>query len=335
MAKYTRFACVLLLSCTALFAQKDTGAIVGIVVDATQASVPGAEVKAINLDTNYIYRATTDTAGQYSISPVRIGRYRVEVAAKGFKTAVAEQVTLDVQQRARVDLMLTPGALQETVQVEAAAPLLETDTAERGQVVNNRTMTFLPLNGRNAVQLAQLTPGVTFSEPGARDESGYGFSANGARSLQNNFLLDGIDNNSNLPDLLNETNYVIMPSVDALSEFKVQTDSYGAEFGRANGAVVNATIKSGTNEFHGVGYEFLRNDKLDARNFFDQTKPAYRQNQFGIAVGGPIRKDKLFVFGDYEGLRVRQGQTLTALVPTAAQRSEISRASSISAHQRA
>jgi hypothetical protein len=320
MAKVTRFAWVLLsLGCTLLFAQKDTASIVGTVLDSTQASIPGAEVKAVNLDTNYVYRATSDTSGQFSMSPVRIGRYRVEVTATGFKTAVSETITLDVQQRARVDLTLVPGSIQETVEVQATAPLLETDTAERGQVINNRTMSFLPLNGRNAVQLAQLTAGVTFSEPGARDETGFGFSANGARSLQNNFLLDGIDNNSNLPDLLNEANYVVMPSVDALSEFKVQTDSYAAEFGRANGAVVNATIKSGTNQFHGVVYEFLRNDKLDARNFFDVTKPPYRQNQFGVTFGGPVRKDHLFFFGDYEGLRIRQGQTLTALIPTAAQ----------------
>jgi Carboxypeptidase regulatory-like domain/TonB dependent receptor len=321
MGKSARLIWVpLLLGCAPLFAQKDAGSIVGTVLDATQASVPNAEVKAVNLDTNYTYRATTDTSGQYSMSPVRIGRYRVEATASGFKTAVSETINLDVQQRARVDLTLTPGAVQETIEVQAAAPLLDTDTTERGQVVNSRTMTFLPLNGRNAVQLAQLTPGVAFSEPGARDEAGYGFSANGARSLQNNFLLDGIDNNSNLPDLLNETNYVVMPSVDALNEFKVQTDSYGAEFGRANGAVVNATIKSGTNQFHGVGYEFLRNEKLDARNFFDVTKPPYRQNQFGFTFGGPIIKDHLFFFGDYEGLRIRQGQTNTALVPTAAQR---------------
>ncbi len=321
MSRTTRVVWALLaVSCVPVFAQKDTASITGTVVDASQASVAGAEVRAVNLDTNYIHHAVTDAAGQYSISPVRIGRYRVEVAAKGFKTAISEAIQLDVQQRARVDLTLVPGALQETIEVQATAPLLETETAERGQVINNRTMSFLPLNGRNAVQLAQLTPGVTFSEPGARDESGYGFSANGARSLQNNFLLDGIDNNSNLPDLLNETNYVIMPSVDALNEFKVQTDSYGAEFGRANGAVVNATIKSGTNEFHGVVYEFLRNDKLDARNFFDVTKPAYRQNQFGVTFGGPILKNRLFFFGDYEGLRIRQGQTNTALVPTDAQR---------------
>jgi len=303
------------------FAQKDTASLVGQVLDATGASVPGAEITAVNVDTDFSYHATSDTTGEWSISPVRIGSYRVSISAKGFKTAVAGPITLDVQQRQRVNITLEPGQVNQTVEVTGTAPLLETDTSERGQVISSRTIVGLPLNGRNPVQLAQLTAGVTFSEPGARDESGYGFSANGARSLQNNFLLDGIDNNSNLADLLNETNYVVMPSVDALQEFKVETDSYGAELGRATGAVVNATVKSGTNEFHGVLYEFLRNEHLDARNFFDATIPPYHQNQFGATFGGRIIRDKLFFFTDYEGLRIRQGQTDTSLVPTAAQRS--------------
>jgi hypothetical protein len=259
-----------------LFAQKDTGAIVGTVVDASGASVPGAQVTVIDRATNFIYNATTDGTGQYVMSPVRVGTYRISVGAKGFKTEVAESITLEIQQRARVNFTLQPGELKETIEVTGSAPVLETDNSERGQVINSRYMQGLPLNGRNPVQLAQLTAGVVFSEPGARDEQGYGFSANGARSLQNNFLLDGIDDNSNLPDLLNEANYVVMPSVDALEEFKVETNTYSAELGRANGAVVNATLKSGSNEFHGVLYEFLRNDKVDARNFFDPALPPYR-----------------------------------------------------------
>lgn len=301
-------------------AQRDSGAILGTVTDATQASVPGATVVAKNIETNFTYKATADSTGEYSISPVRIGKYQITVEARGFKRAVAGPIELEVQQRARVNVTLELGEIKETVEVTSAAPVLETDTSERGQVINGQYMVGLPLNGRNAVQLAELTAGVTFSEPGGRDESGFGFSANGARSLQNNFLLDGIDNNSNLPDLLNETNYVVMPSVDALQEFKVETDSYSSEFGRANGAIVNATLRSGANTFHGVLYEFLRNDKLDGRNFFDGDRPPYKQNQFGGTLGGRILRDRLFFFGDYEGLRIRQGQTLTSQVPTAAQR---------------
>ena len=227
-----------------------------------------------------------------------------------------------MQQRIALNVTLQVGQISESVEVTAATPLLETETSELGQVVDNKRVANLPLNGRNFAQLALLTAGTAPSEPGARDEGGFGFSANGARSLQNNFLLDGVDNNSNLPDLLNETNYVIQPSVEALEEFKVQTNAYSAEFGRGNGAIINATIKSGTNQFHGSAYEFLRNEKLDAKNFFDDPNSPiapYKQNQFGFTIGGPIVRNRTFFFADYEGLRIRQAQTITSFVPTAAQ----------------
>src|SRR5438552_7930579 len=241
----------------------------------------------------------------------------------GFKQAVSVPVNLDVQQRIAINVTLQVGQISEAVEVTGAAPLLETETSELGQVVDHKRVANLPLNGRNFAQLALLTAGTAPSEPGARDEGGYGFSANGARSLQNNFLLDGVDNNSNLPDLLNETNYVIQPSVEALEEFKIQTKDYSAEFGRGNGAIINATIRSGTNGFHGSAYEFLRNEKLDAKNFFDpadQPIAPYKQNQFGVTFGGPIIKNRTFFFADYEGLRIRQAQTITSTVPTLEQR---------------
>ncbi len=309
-----------LLSPPLLLAQKDTASITGQVLDGAGAAVPTAVIDAVNLETNYTYHAQASATGEWTISPVRIGTYRVAVTANGFKKAELGPITLNVQQRQRLDVSLQPGEVTQTVEVKDSAPLLESDNSERSQLVDSRTMQTLALNGRNPVQLAQLTAGVTVSEPGARDESGYGFSANGARSLQNNFLLDGIDNNSNLADLLNEANYVVMPSIDALQEFRVETNSYAAEFGRATGAVVNATIKSGSNSFHGVLYEFVRNQMFDARNFYDQTLPPYHQNQFGATLGGPILHDKLFFFVDYEGLRVSQSQTVTSLVPTDAQR---------------
>jgi len=315
-----RFSSLLLLASCAALAQKDAASLVGQVLDSKGASIPGAEVLAENAETAFTYRVIANTSGDWTISPVRIGTYKVTISANGFRTAVFTSIRLDVQQRQRVDVMLEVGQINQAISVQETVSLLETETSERGQVIDSSVMAGLPLNGRNPVQLAQLTAGVTVSEPGARDESGFGFSANGARSLQNNFLLDGVDNNSNLPDLLNEANYVVMPSVDALQEFKVETDSYNAEFGRATGAIVNATLKSGSNEFHGVLYEFLRNENLDARNFFDPSVPPYHQNQFGATLGGPIVREKLFFFGDYEGLRVRQGQTDTSLVPTAAQR---------------
>ncbi|HTZ90698.1 MAG TPA: TonB-dependent receptor [Alloacidobacterium sp.] len=321
MKRVCSFLLFLFCVCAAeSFGQIDTASIEGRVSDTSGASIVGAAVEVTNVETNYTYHATSNRDGEWSISPVHIGIYRVTVSASGFQKSVVNPVTLDVQQRQRVDVALQPGSVTSTVEVTGAASLLETDTVERSHLIDSQTMVTLPLNGRNPVQLAQLTVGVTTSEPGARDSNGYGFSANGSRSLQNNFLLDGIDNNSNLPDLLNEANYVIMPSVDALSEFRVETNSYSAEFGRATGAVVNATVKSGTNKFHGVVYEFLRNQDFDAENYFDTTQPSYHQNQFGATLGGPILRDKLFFFIDYEGLRLSQGQTYTAVVPTAAQR---------------
>ena len=255
---------------------------------------------------------TTNESGEYVAGPLRVGRYTVTVEHPGFKRSVTPPVDLDVQQRIALNVALQVGQISESIEVTAATPLLETETSELGQVVDNKRMANLPLNGRNFAQLALLTAGTAPSEPGARDEGGFGFSANGARSLQNNFLLDGVDNNSNLPDLLNETNYVIQPSVEAIEEFKVQTNAYSAEFGRGNGAIINATIKSGTNQFHGSAYEFLRNEKLDAKNFFDDPNSPiapYKQNQFGFTIGGPIVRNRTFFFADYEGLRIRQAQT--------------------------
>ena len=305
------------------WAQKDTGSIVGTVTDQTGAIVANAKVTVSDVERGIHLQTATNDSGQYVASPLRVGRYTVTVEHPGFKKAVSVPVDLDVQQRIAVDISLQVGQISEAIEVTGAAPLLETETSELGQVVDNKRMANLPLNGRNFAQLALLTAGTAPSEPGARDEGGFGFSANGARSLQNNFLLDGVDNNSNLPDLLNETNYVIQPSVEALEEFKVQTNAYSAEFGRGNGAIINATIKSGTNSFHGSAYEFLRNEKLDAKNFFDDPNSPiapYKQNQFGFTLGGPIVHSRTFFFVDYEGLRIRQAQTLTSFVPTDAQR---------------
>jgi hypothetical protein len=304
-------------------AQKDAGSIVGSVKDPSGALISQAVVTVTDVERGSNFSTKTNDAGEYVAGPLRVGRYTVTVEHPGFKKAVSETVNLDVQQRIALNVTLQVGRITEAIQVSGVTPLLETETSELGQVVDNKRVANLPLNGRNFAQLALLTAGTAPSEPGARDEGGFGFSANGARSLQNNFLLDGVDNNSNLPDLLNETNYVIQPSVEALEEFKVQTNAYSAEFGRGNGAIINATIKSGTNQFHGSVYEFLRNEKFDAKNYFDAaTSPIapYKQNQFGFTFGGPIFRSRTFFFVDYEGLRIRQSQTLTSLVPTDAQR---------------
>ncbi len=303
-----------------LLAQRDAATLEGRVLDQSGAIVPNASVTAVNVETNFTYHGQSNGSGEWTISPVRVGTYRLTIGATGFKTTVAGPITLDVQQHQRVDTTLQLGETSERVEVHDVAPLLETDTSETGQVINSKTIVGLPLNGRNSVQLAQLTVGVTTSEPGARDAGGFGFSASGSRSLDNNFLLDGIDNNSNLPDLLNEANYVVMPPPDALQEFKIETGNYNAEFGRSTGAIVNATTKGGANTFHGVAYEFLRNQNFDALNYFDTKRQPYQQNQFGASLGGRIIRNKLFFFVDYQGLLLNQAQSNTQLVPTLAQR---------------
>ena len=312
------------------WAQKDTGSIVGTVKDPSGAFVSNAKVTITDLEHGQTVEATTNTQGEFVVSPLRVGRYTVTVQQAGFKKAVSEAVDLDVQQRVAVNIQLQVGQITESVEVTSASPLLETETSELGQVVDSRRVANLPLNGRNFAQLALLTAGTAPSEPGARDEQNYGFSAGGARSLQNNFLLDGIDNNSNLTDLLNETNYVIQPPVDALAEFKVETNAYSAEFGRGNGAIINAVIKSGTNQVHGSAWGFLRNSELDSRNYFDPRNhgtPPYEQYQFGGTLGGPVYipgvyngRNRTFFFVDYEGLRIHQADTQTLFLPDSAER---------------
>jgi hypothetical protein len=310
-----------------LFAQRDTGSISGIVTDSSGAPIADAKVTVREIDKGTIFSSQTNGQGAYVATPLQVGRYQVEVEKAGFKTVSVGPITLQVQQRAATDVTLPVGELSQRVEVSGVTAALQTEAASLGQVINSQEMVNLPLNGRNFAQLALLSAGVTPSEPGSRNQTTYGFAANGGRSLQNNFLLDGIDNNSNLPDLFNSTSYAIQPSVEALQEFKVQTNAYSAEFGRGNGAVINATIKSGTNELHGDTYEFIRNNAFDARNFFESTIPHYSQNQFGTTLGGPVvipkvynGRDRTFFFADYEGLWISQGQDYTATVPTAAER---------------
>ena len=322
--------CILITLAIPAWAQKDAGSIVGTVKDPSGAIVANAKVTITDLEHGQTSSTTTNAEGEFVVSPLRVGRYTVTVEQTGFKKAISDPISLDVQQRVAVNIILQVGQITESVVVSSATPLLETETSELGQVVDSQRVANLPLNGRNFAQLALLTAGTAPSEPGARDEQNFGFSSGGARSLQNNFLLDGIDNNSNLTDLLNETNYVIQPPVDALAEFKVETNAYSAEFGRGNGAIVNAVIKSGTNTIHGSAWGFLRNNVLDSRNYFDPVgkgAPPYEQYQFGGTFGGPVYiphvydgKNKTFFFLDYEGLRIHQADTQTLFLPDPAER---------------
>ena len=316
------------LGCRFLPAQVDTGAILGTIKDQTGAVIPGAKITITNIETGIAVTTVTGGDGTYEFRPVKIGTYLVSAEREGFRKIEQSNVRVDVQQQLVVNLTLLPGQLTQTVEVTGATPELQTQEASVGQVVGAREVNSLPLNGRNFTFLAQIVAGVNTPQADTRGNAASGaFSANGERPAQNNYLLDGIDNNSNTIDFLNGTNFVVLPPVDAVQEFKVQTSNYSAEQGRAGGAILNATIKSGTNQLHGDVWEFFRNDKLDAADFFENAgsiqKGEFRLNQFGFTVGGPVviphvinGRNKLFFFGDYEGLRRRQGSVFTNSVPT-------------------
>jgi hypothetical protein len=323
---------VLLCSASPIRAQVDAGSILGTVSDASGAAVNAATVTLTNEGTNASLSTTTGSDGTYKFTPVKIGSYKLTATLQGFQTVTQRNVAVNVGQDVVVDFALKPGSVNETVEVASTLPVLETQDASVGQVIDSRNVNDLPLNGRNFTFLAQLAAGVNTPQADTRGNAASGaFAANGLRPAQNNYLLDGIDNNSDTVDFLNGTNYVVLPPVDAVQEFKVQTSDFSAEFGRSGAAVLNATIKSGTNELHGAAWEFFRNDKLDAADFFENAggvpKGELRQNQFGFTAGGPVvipkvfdGRNKIFFFGDYEGFRRVQGTILTGSVPTAAER---------------
>lgn len=302
------------------YGQFDTATMVGTVRDGSGAVLPKANVTVKNIATGITQTVQTDEEGNFQINNVKIGVYTVSAEAAGFSKAVAENIQVTVGARLRVDLAMKAGSVNETVTVTGSAPLLETESSDRGQVINKEQIVNLPLNGRSYADLALLTPGVLRSwlaaqETGTRDAS---FNVNGLRSALNNFVMDGVDNNSYGTSNQGFSNQVVQASPDAVQEFRVQTNNFSAEFGRAGGAVINAAIRSGTNQFHGTAYDYLRNTALNATGFFKPTrgiKPTLIQNQFGFTVGGPIIKDKTFFFLDYEGYR-RILRTLTGNIQT-------------------
>ena len=316
----------LLSSSAVAWAQVDTGTILGTVRDSSGAIIAGATVTVTDEGTAFTQTTKTSSSGEYAFTPLKIGKYSVEVENQGFKKQRRTGLTVDIQQQVVADFTLSVGDVSAEVEVTAAAPILQTENGSVGQVISGQTVNDLPLNGRNYTFLARLVPGATVGQPEGRGLNANGwFTANGTRPAQNNYLLDGIDNNTNDVDFLAGAAYVLKPPIDAIGEFKLQTNNFSAEFGRAGGAVLNASIKSGTNQFHGSLWEFLRNDKLDANDFFinqsGQAKGAFKQNQFGFTAGGPIKRNKTFFFGDYEGTRIRQGVPETGYtVPTLAER---------------
>ena len=311
-----------ILSVLQLQAQVDTGSITGTVTDSSGAVVPSAKVTLTNEGTAASLATTTGSDGSYRFSPVRIGSYKIEVSSQGFKTLAEVHVAVNISSNVTRNFQLQTGAVSETVEVTSTAPLLQSQDASVGQVVDQKNVNDLPLNGRNFTFLAQLAAGVNSPQADTRGNAASGaFAANGSRPAQNNYMLDGIDNNSDTVDFLNGTNFVVLPPVDAIQEFKVQTTNFSAEFGRSGAAVLNATIKSGSNQFHGSAWEFFRNDKLDAADYFERgRKGELRQNQYGVTFGGPVIKNKIFFFGDYEALSRRQGIPHAGTVPTVAEK---------------
>jgi Carboxypeptidase regulatory-like domain/TonB dependent receptor len=300
-------------------AQTDRGSIVGTVRDPTGAVVPGATVTVTNKGTDITLTTVTNNTGEYQALALLPGDYEVRVTAPGFQTAIQSDIAIHVLSRVEVDITLKVGSAQQEVTVTAAEPLLQTQTANLGNVVGTQQMVDLPLNGRRYAALALLEPGVQ-QYFNAANPAPDRFSANGNLELQNDFLLDGIDNNSNSENLQEFSVQVVQPPPDALQEFRIQTRTYSSEFGTSAGAVVNATIKSGTNAFHGDLWEFIRNDNLDANEFFNNATGTpighYVQNQFGGTIGGPIRRDKAFFFFDMQGFTAVRGQSEFSTVPT-------------------
>src|SRR6267378_5215297 len=322
---------VFLLHAPAALAQVDRATLSGVVRDTGGGVVPGATVTVTNIATNLESHQTTTEVGGYQVVNLVPGRYQVEVELTGFKKS-SQVITLEVGQRARLDVELAVGSFSEVVTVAETAQLLNSNDATLGAVIPQTQVSNLPLAIRNWDDLLALVPGVQgdrYTEQGGGTSFGRtgGINVHGARALQNNFLLDGVDNNSISENVQELTTQVSRPSVDAIQEFKVVTSPYSAEYGRSPGAAVSVSTKSGTNGLKGTLYEFYRNQSFDSIDFFSKranaAKPANDQNQYGGNLGGPIVKDRAFFFGDFEGTRITRGVTRLTRVPTADERAGI------------
>jgi hypothetical protein len=320
LLKWAAFFMVILgMWATSAFAQIDRGSIVGRVVDSSGAVVAKATVTVTNTATGVSQTTPVNASGEYQVLALIPGTYSVKIAADGFESAARNDVTVHVQDRLSIDFTLKLGSVKQEVVVTAGEPLLQTQTADIGNVLDSQQMNDLPLNGRRYADLALLEPGVQ-KYYGAANPAPDRFSVNGNLELQNNFLLNGIDNNSWSENLQEFSVQVVQPPPDAVQEFKIQTRTYSAEFGNSAGAVVNVSIKSGTNGYHGVLYEFLRNASLDANSWINNLsglpRGHFTQNQYGGTIGGPILKDKLFFFADYERFSSRSSTTVQSVIPT-------------------
>ena len=313
-------AAAVLLSAVLGVRAQTTAAIRGAVTDATQAVLSGAKVTVKHIETGAVRETATNANGQYFVPMLAVGAYEVRVEFAGFRPVVRRGINLAVGDTAEVNVELQVGGVENEVQVSAAAPLVNTSSAELSYLVNEKEMSELPLNGRNYTDLALLQPGVVaypHRDGGSVVAHGLGFSINGQDPRSNLYLLDGTPQNDFTNGPAGSAAGTVL-GLETVREFRVETNSYSAEFGRNSGGQINVLTKSGTNGIHGSAYEFFRNDNLDSRNFFDPSrKPKFTRNQFGATLGGPVKKDRTFYFFGYEGLRERLGKTITSFVPDA------------------
>jgi len=311
---------IMLIACAPLFAQQITGSIRGTVADSSGALVAGATVTARQVETGLARTATTDRSGNYLLLELPVGHYALEVTSKGFQKYLQEGISLNVNETAVVSIHLTVGTETQQVQVKADAELIQPTVSSLGQVVGEREILDLPLDGRNFAQLGLLQPGVVPLTPGLVEaggpaRQGQPYAVDGQRPESNNFMIDGADNVNAV-----DAGFVIKPPIDSIAEFRILTHNANAEFGRNTGSTTNIVTRSGTNQFHGALWEFLRNDAMDASDYFSRSVQPLKQNQFGGAFGGPIVRDKTFFFGYYEGFRNRQGETVPATVASVPER---------------
>ncbi len=318
-------ACLAALLVVPTFAQRDMGTLLGIVTDPSGAAIPGASITISEDATGIVNNVESDVAGNYIRPLLKPGTYTVSVESDGFKTSIQTGILMQSGSRIQANFVMEIGAVTETIEVAGLPPALQTESTQMGGTLEARQTSELPLGGQRRVAfLARTIPGVVPGEPGNRTASGGAFSANGVRSNgQNNFLLNGVDNNVNVIDFINQTSYVIGPSPEAIGEMQIMTNGYGAEYGRAAGGVVNVTLKSGSNQLHGSVFGFFQDESLNANtweaNRGGNEKGEFSQKQYGVAIGGPIIKNRTFWFADYQGTRITDGSLSSTLtIPTAA-----------------
>lgn len=328
---FLALAVVFLSRPDAAWSQNVYGTIAGTVTDSSGAAISDAKVTLTNLETGVARDIQTDGSGTYTLVNISPGRYRLVGEKPGFKNIAREPIEVQIESGLKIDLAMQVGEMTQTVEVTSTVPLLQPETSSLGQVVEQRSVTELPLNGRNPLALVALVAGVvpqgspaagnssTGNPVGANPFAAGDFQIGGGQAGQSQILIDGVPTNGAYLNVV-----TVIPTQDAIEEFKVQTNNLGPEYGRFAGGVINLSTKSGTNSFHGSAYEFLRNKVLNANDFFSNAggspRPPFTQNQFGVNVGGPVLKNKLFFFSSYEGFRLRKGSPLTTWVPTAAER---------------